>query len=142
MFATQIHLYVRYRSDSSDGLARHFAANQLQQHLLILGHLSATYWAADVQRRLFNELISAIDDTKKSAPNASGEALALDPNSYRGEEAWVESRAAYDPMVMQQHDGDGIEEFCISFSPFMGPRSWLASDYSREWVGPADTNLG
>ena len=162
IFAMQIHLYLRHHrsSESDGGLAQHFAGTQLQEHLLVLGSLSATYWSAEQQRRLFNEAIAAVDGAKKATPHAhpnpnvqpaggggGGGGLGLVPTGRHGggggEVDWVESRAAYDPMV-GSHDDDGLEEYFISFNPFMGSRSGVGSSVSSEWMGgaAADADLG
>lgn len=115
MTAMQIYFWkVRH----STGLARQYAHNQLDLYMLALSHFRKTYWTADLQYNMFVEALKSVEG-RPSAIGKPGTEAALRHSDDRSNSA-----QAIDGLSDTQYDGShmgtSLEDFLISFNPFMG----------------------
>ena len=116
MTAMQIYFW---KVCHSTGLARQYAHNQLDLYMLALSHFRKTYWTADLQYNMFIEALKALDGRASTLHR-----LGPDVQSRREQERSVSTQANTDGLSDTQYDNShmpaSLEDFLISFNPFMG----------------------
>lgn len=114
---TSMQIYF-WRVCHSTGLARQYAHNQLDLYMLALSHFRKTYWTADLQYNMFVEVLKSMDGRSSAMSKPSMETSSR-PNDDRST-----SVQAADGLGDGQYDGrdipSSLEDFLISFNPFMG----------------------
>lgn len=115
MTAMQIYFW---KVCHSSGLARQYAHNQLDLYMLALSHFRKTYWTADLQYNMFIEALKSMDNRPSTISRQSTEAAS------RQNEDRSSTSQTHDNLVDGQYDTShmpvSLEDFLISFNPFMG----------------------
>lgn len=102
----------------SSGLARQYAHNQLDLYMLALSDFRKTYCTADLQHKLFQEGLKALDGKPSTLRPP-----ATEPNERQSEER--RTSLQMDALTAPSQFGDGhmgatLEDFLVTFNPFMG----------------------
>lgn len=140
MSAMQVYFW---KVCQSSGLARQYAHNQLDLYMLALSHFRKTYWTADLQYNMFIEALKSLDGKTSAIAKGGTEAVFR-----HQEERSTTSAQPTDGLSDAQYDGShmptSLEDFLISFNPFMGvPMQGDDLGYARSihtFPDPADLN--
>ena len=142
MSTMQIHLYEYHHSQ---GLTRQHAYHHINLHMMVLGHLRKTYWAADLQYNLFQECLKALGATKaqRVPPQVvGGHAESGPPSGHASPPGRVNSDHDIQntsPEEQTFESANAIEDFFVSFNPFVNmPPDF---DATSEWDIEAHTPL-
>lgn len=115
MCAMQVYFW---KVCQSTGLARQYAHNQLDLYMLALSHFRKTYWTADLQYNMFIEALKSLDGKTSAIAKGGTEAV------FRHQEERSAPAQPTDGLGDAQYDGNhmpaSLEDFLISFNPFMG----------------------
>ena len=124
MTAAQIHLF---EIKTSEGLARQFARNHYNLHVLILAQLQRTYWTADYQHQLFTETIKAVEEIEKGQKQLEAATTAAKDINRRESSTTAAisdqisgnttSGTSVLPLNPDEVAEAGLEELFLSFNP-------------------------
>lgn len=128
---TAMQILVFEMKTTGAGLARNYAAHQLDLHQMVMGHLRKTYWTADLTHNLYIEVMKLINGEHNCEPAATnGKTSAIDKasDSSRDELAQQPSHADQHTQSLDVFDtGQGLaaahaslDDFFGMFNPFMG----------------------
>lgn len=143
----QIHFFEHYRLE---GLARQHALHNLKLHIMVLDHLRKTYWAADMQHKLFSEALKAMENPKPASdkPHSKDDLQARQIVTSRrnSNEQQTHTNFAQHPFELNAEtsaesalvaDGTVLDDFFVSFNPFN------ISAFDRTYFAtPSDWMLG
>ena len=121
----------------SIGIARQYASNQMDLHMMVVSHLRRTYWTADLQNNLFTEALKILEN----GPIAS-EKFVTGSTQHQEQEQTVNAANGEAGDVSGQSEPwmqGTLEDFLHSFNPFMGlPLMGEDMSASVDWdLGPA-----
>lgn len=140
MPAMQIHFFEQHQLD---GLARQHALHNLKLHIMVLDHLRKTFWSADMQHKLFSEVLKAMENSH-DITQAYSNARQGDTSRRTSEPQQVEVSTHHqfeinadttDEPVLGANDPALDDDFFFSFNPFniaTFDRSYFAN--SSDWV--------
>jgi hypothetical protein len=125
MSTMQIHFYEHF---TLEGLSRQHALHNLKLHLMVTEHLRKTYWAADMQHKLFTEALKAMENPKQCiAPSKDREpkSASTQPEQPRQVELHdgMDGHAVPDFDLTDPHGtlgtgAEGLDDFFVTFNPF------------------------
>ncbi|KAK6378004.1 hypothetical protein LTR64_001387 [Lithohypha guttulata] len=130
---TAMQILVFEMRTSGVGLAKSYAAHQLDLHQLVLGHLRKTYWTADLTHNLFIEVLKILNGDQGSDSAKVGTHENATSDSSRDELVQQPQDQHRDNQNVQHAQGlavldngqnmaahASLDDFFGIFNPFMG----------------------